>query len=154
MPNADNLASDSVTMSLGIALIAMFLGLRQWYDHRGRAEDLSEADCHYLHRQDVRRAVGVGMMLILAAGIVVGARIEPRVNGRANVAYVGVWLTVVGLLLASVLLAGVDWLATSRYARQQRRAIAEERVRLLHDMIRESADSHGDQLDQHDPSAE
>lgn len=154
MPNADNLASDSVTMSLGITLVAVFLGLRQWYERRARNAELSDADRHYLHTQDLRRSVGVGVMLILAAGILIGARIEPRVNGRANLAYVAVWLSVVGLLLALVLLAGIDWLATSRYARQQRRFIAEERLRLLHDVIRESADSHGDQLDAHERSPE
>jgi hypothetical protein len=136
---AGELASDSLTMSLGIVLIASFLGLRQWYERRARESNLSDLDRRYLHRQDMRRSAGVAVMLLLAAGISIGGRIEPRINGRANVVYLEVWLAVIALLVFMVILAGLDWLATSRYARRQRRFIAEERMKLLHEVIRESA---------------
>jgi hypothetical protein len=141
MQGADNLASDSLAMSSGIALIAVYLGLRQWYERRAREPDLCDADRLYLSSQDVRRGLGVAVMLILAVGILIGARIEPRVGGRANLLYLEVWVTVIGLLIAMITLAGLDWLATSRYARRQRRAIAEERMKLLEEVIRQSAKS-------------
>jgi hypothetical protein len=147
MPNANDLAADSLTMSLGIVLIAAFLGLRQWYEWRAREPDLPDDDRRYLHAQDLRRAVGVAVMLFLAAGISIGARIEPRIQGRANLAYLEVWLVVIGLLVVMVALAALDFLATGRYARRQRRFIAEERMKLLTEVIREAAENSSDQSD-------
>jgi hypothetical protein len=145
---AENLASDSLALSLGITLIAAYLGLRQFYERRSREPDLPEADRDYLLRQDVRRSLGVAVMLILAAGILIGSRIEPRIEGRANLAYLEVWLGVIGLLVMMITLAGLDWLATSRYARRQRRFLAEERTKLLHDVNRESAKMGPDSQDE------
>jgi len=131
MPIADDLASTSLMMSLGITLIAAFLGLRQWYEKQAREPDLADADRRYFSHQDVRRGAGVAVMLLVAAGLSIGARIEPRVNGTLNLAYLGVWLGVLGLLVVMITLAGIDWLATRQYARRHRRSIAEERIRLL-----------------------
>ena len=117
MRNADDLASTSLMISLGIALIAVFLGLRQWYETQARESDLSEFDRAYFARQDVRRGLGVALMLILAAGLSIGARIAPRVNGRANLTFVEIWLGEIALLFVLIALAGLDWLATRRYAR-------------------------------------
>jgi hypothetical protein len=139
MRNADDLASTSLMISLGIALIAVFLGLRQWYETQARESDLSEFDRAYFARQDVRRGLGVALMLILAAGLSIGARIAPRVNGRANLMFVEIWLGEIALLFVLIALAGLDWLATRRYARQYRRSMARERMKLLRDAIRESA---------------
>ncbi len=139
MRNADDLASTSLMISLGIALIAVFLGLRQWYETQAREPDLSEFDRAYFARQDVRRGLGVALMLILAAGLSIGARIAPRVNGRANLMFVEIWLGEIALLFVLIALAGLDWLATRRYARQYRRSMARERMKLLRDAIRESA---------------
>jgi len=72
MPIADDLASTSMTMSFGIALIAAFLGLQQWYERQARESDLSDRDRHYFW-QDVRRGIGVAVMLMLAAGLSIGA---------------------------------------------------------------------------------
>ncbi len=144
MLNAEELASASVMMSLGIILIAAFLGLRQWYEKQARESDLSDLDRRYFARQDLRRGLGVAVMLLIAAGISIGARIELRVNGRANLSYVIVWLAVIGLLVVMVTLAGLDWLATRVYARRLRRSIARERIELLRELIRESAPAHSD----------
>jgi hypothetical protein len=143
MPNADDLASSSMTLSFAITMIAAYLGLRQWYERQAREEDLCDTDRQYLVRQDIRRGLGVAVMLLLAAGISLGCRIEPRVNGQANLLYFEVWLGVIGLLVTMVALAGLDWIATSRYARLKRADIARERIKLLHDVIRASA-SRGD----------
>jgi len=86
--------------------------------------------------------LGVAVMLLIAVGISIGARIEYRVNGRANLTYVLVWLGVSGLLVVMIILAGLDWLATRLYARRLRRSMARERIKLLHDVIRESAKTH------------
>jgi len=142
MLNADDLASASLTMSIGITLIAAFLGLRQWYEKQARESDLTDLDRRYFSRQDVRRGLGVAVMLLIAVGISIGARIEPRVNGRANLTCFFVWLGVIGLLVVMIILAGLDWLATRLYARRLRRSMARERIKLLHDVIRESAKTH------------
>jgi len=154
MPNDIVTLAEARSSAFGIAMIAAYLGLRQWYERRAREPDLSDADRDYFSRQDVRRGLGVMVMLILAAGISIGSRIEPRVNGQANLAYFEAWLGVIGLLVVMITLAGLDWLATTRYARRQRRFIAEERIKLLHDVIRESATAHSDPADETDQDPE
>ncbi len=67
-------------------------------------------------RQDLRRGLGVGIMLILALGIWIGARIEPRVAGKANLAFVQAWLVITVLILILLAVALLDWLETRLYA--------------------------------------
>ena len=97
-------------------MIAIFLGLRQWYESRAREPILSDLDRGYFFRQDLRRGLGVGIMLILALGIWIGARIEPRVAGKANLAFVQVWFVVIVLILILLAVALLDWLDTRLYA--------------------------------------
>jgi len=144
MPNADDLASTSLMISLGIVLIAAFLGLRQWYEQQARESDLSDLDRDHFTRQDMRRGLGVALMVILAAGLSIGSRIAPRVNEHANLTFVEFWLGEIGLLFVLVTMAGLDLLATRRYARRLRRSIARERIRLLREAIRESGLRHSD----------
>src|ERR1700733_6364985 len=59
MPIAQDVASGGVRMAAGITLIAVFLGLRQWYESRAREPDLSDLDRTYFIRQDLRRGLGV-----------------------------------------------------------------------------------------------
>jgi hypothetical protein len=94
----------------------------------------------------MRRGVGVALMLILAAGLSIGARIAPRVNGHPNLAFVEIWLGEIALLLVLITMAGLDWLATRRFARQIRRSMARERSELLRDAIRESAATEPDEI--------
>ena len=76
---AADVASSSLLISSGIVLIAAFLGLRQWYERRAREVDLSDLDRGYFFRQDVRRGLGVAVMLVLAAGFCISARaFRPR----------------------------------------------------------------------------
>jgi hypothetical protein len=144
MPIDPDLASSGLLMSAGITLIAVFLGLRQWYESRAREADLSELDRTYFVRQDRRRGLGVAIMLILALEIGIGARMEPLIAGKANLSFVQVWLVVIVLILVLLVLALLDWLATRSYARRLRRSIARERVELLRQVFRKSASADGD----------
>ena len=148
MPIAQDLASSGALMSCGITLIALFLGLRQWYESRARGPNLSDLDRGYFSRQDLRRWLGVVIMLVLALGIWIGAKTEPKIAGKANVAFVRVWLAVIVLILVLLALALFDWLATRVYARRLRRSLARERVELLREVFGKSASPDDD------PSAE
>src|SRR5436305_557060 len=79
MPSANNLATTSVVFSIGIVAIAVILGLRQWSERRTREANPPTADRNYFFWQDLRRGLGVASLLILALGILVGSRLEPRV---------------------------------------------------------------------------
>ena len=63
-------------------LVAIFLGLWQWYDKRARSTELDEVDRNFFRRQDFRRWVGIGVMLILAAAIAVEPFITARIRGH------------------------------------------------------------------------
>ena len=132
----DDLASSSLLISSGITLIAAFLGLRQWYEWRAREPDLSDRDRGYFFRQDVRRGLGVAVMLILAAGLYFGSRIPPRVAGHANLIFVQVWLVISTLIIVMLGLALLDWISTRLYARRQHRSLASERRRILRETLR------------------
>jgi hypothetical protein len=132
----DDLASSSLLISSGITLIAAFLGLRQWYEWRARESDLSDRDRVFFFRQDVRRGLGVAVMLILAAGLYFGSRIPPRVAGHANLTFVQVWLAIVSLIMVMLGLALLDWISTRLYARRQHRSLASERRRILRETLR------------------
>jgi hypothetical protein len=132
---AQDLSSRGVLMSTGIMMIAFFLGLRQWYESRARERDLSDLDRSHFARQDLRRGVGVAVMLMLAFFIWIGARIEPKIAGKANLTFLEVWLAVVVLIMVLLFLALMDWLATRTYARRLRRSLARERVELLREVF-------------------
>jgi hypothetical protein len=131
----DDLASSSGLISSGVTMIAVFLGLCQYYERRAREPDLSDADRTYFVRQDVRRGVGVVVMLILAAGLYVGSRLPPKVGNAANLLFVQVWLAISGLIVVMLGLALLDWIALRRYARRQRRFLAAERLRILKETL-------------------
>jgi hypothetical protein len=131
-----DLASSSLLISSGIVLIAVFLGLRQWYERRARESDLSETDRVYFFRQDVRRGLGVVVMLLLAVGLYIGSRIPPKVGDGANLIFIQVWLAISGLIVVMLVVALFDWIATRVYARRQRRFLASERLRILREAVR------------------
>jgi di/tricarboxylate transporter len=140
MPPPQQTAVASVVLSSAVVLIAAILALRQYLERRGRGPDLSEADARHFARQDVRRALGLGVMLLLAVGLVVGSRLEPRIAGRTNPLFLQVWLGVFFLIFVLLVLAMLDWLATRVYARRHRKAIFEERIEVLRDEFRRRAD--------------
>ena len=144
MPNAQDLTSSGVLMSTGITFIAIFLGLRQWYESRARDPSLSDFDRGYFARQDLRRGLGVAIMLILALGIWIGARIEPRVDGKANLVFVQAWFVISVLILILLAVALLDWLETRLYARRLRRSLARERAELLRQVFGKRAPAPSD----------
>jgi hypothetical protein len=135
---ANELASTSLWTSFGLGLVALFLALRQWYESRAREPELSSEDRSHFKRQDVRRAAGIAVILILAVGLSIGTRIDPKIDGRANPGFVEIWIAELALIVVLVILAVLDSLATFAYARRQRRALARERGKILRDALRRS----------------
>ncbi len=125
-------------LSIGVTLIALFLGLRQWYERQARDPDLSALDRSYFFRQDVRRGAGVAIMLILAAGLYVGSRVSPKVDGHANLLFVQIWLIVSALIVLMLGLALIDWVATRLYARRYRQYLLSERTKLIRETLGKS----------------
>ncbi len=166
MPTTSGLASTSLMLSVAVAAIAVLLGLGQWWEHRARSADLSDADRKHFFWQDLRRIIGVLLMGILAAGIYIGSRIPPRIsdfpldadfkqsieafagawvvtwiNGQANPRFAALWFVTIVTLLVLLALALFDWRATRRYARRQRLALASERLEILRETFRRT-DTH------------
>jgi hypothetical protein len=131
MPPATDLSSANLALAAGVTLVAMFLGLRQWYERNTRETDLSEADCSHFTRQDWRRGLGVGVMFVLALILLVGSYLEPKVRGKANVLFLEVWIIVLVLLVVLLLLATLDWVATRLYASRHRDALLREQTHSL-----------------------
>jgi hypothetical protein len=130
----DDIVSSSTLVASGISLIAAFLGLRQWYEWRARDPLLSPSEKRYFRHQDIRRSIGVAVMLLLAAGIYVGSRIPAKAGNAANLAFLYVWLTVSGLLVVMLAMAMLDWIATRAYARRKRQSLTREQLRLIRDV--------------------
>ena len=169
MPTTSSLASTSLMLSVAIAAISVILGLRQWWEHHVRDDDLSDDDLRHFFRQDLRRAVGVLLMLGLALGIYVDSRIPPMVsdfpldkdfkeamrvvagcwvdtwiNGQPNPQFLGLWFAMIVLLASLLAMALIDWRATRRYARRHRVTLAGERLEILRETFRRTdADRNG-----------
>jgi hypothetical protein len=158
---ANNLALPSLVLAIAVGGIAVSLALHQWSQWRARDADLVKAERIYFFRQDLRRAVGVLLMSIIAAGIFVGSRIPPLLTdfpydldvrqsvrviggswvetwiaGHANPQFVTIWLVVIVLLVTLLALALFDWLATRRYVHRQRQSLARERLEVLRETFR------------------
>ena len=135
MPNASDMPAASLAMTTGLCLIALFLGLRQWYERRARSESMSPEDRAFFANQDMRRNLGVGTMVAIALLIGAGSYVPPRVGGRVNLLFVILWMTVLALILVLLILALLDLAATRSYAMRQRREMIRESI----DAIRQDA---------------
>jgi hypothetical protein len=146
-------ASSGLFLSLGIGMIAVFLGLSQWYEWRARDSDLPEKERSHYRRQDLRRTVGVVLLLWLAIEIWAGSRIPLRIAQRPNPTFLFIWLSVGIKLIILLALAMLDLLHTRRYARRQRRSMLLERLRLLREARRHSARAQAESSSEppHDP---
>jgi hypothetical protein len=147
MPTASDLASTSLWTSAGLALIALFLALRQWYESRARDPELSEDDRSHFKRQDLRRGVGIAVIVVLAMGLSIGTRIDPKIDGRANPHFIEIWIVELALVVVLLVLAGLDSRATFAYARRHRRSLAREQGTILRDLRRHRDDSPSDSPD-------
>ncbi|MDG3003017.1 hypothetical protein [Paludisphaera mucosa] len=156
MAVATDLQSASQGLAIGVSLISLFLGLRQWYEHRARW-DLSELDGAFYRRQDVRRWLGVFVLASVAVVVYAGSWIEPKVEGKGNVAFVVLWLVVLVLIVVTLLVALWDWVATWLYAREKRRAMVRDHVDDLRRQLRvvaEAARSEREAEPKDNPSTE
>jgi UDP-N-acetylmuramyl pentapeptide phosphotransferase/UDP-N-acetylglucosamine-1-phosphate transferase len=131
MPPTNDLPSASIGLAVGVSMIAVFLGLRQWYERRARDPELSDADGRHFTSQDLRRNLGVGIMLTIAAILLVTSRLEPRIKGQANLIFAELWVVILALIVVLLILALIDWLAIRRYALRHRRTILRESVEAI-----------------------
>ena len=73
----------SLVLSLAIGGIAVLLGTRQWWEHRTRESGLTDSERRYFVLQDIRRAIGIVLLCLLAPAIYVGSRLaDPRHRTR------------------------------------------------------------------------
>jgi hypothetical protein len=179
MPMTNSLATTSLVLSITVAAIAVALGARQWSERAAREPDLSSDDRKYFALQDLRRWIGVALMLVLAVGVFAGSRMEPAVPAvpmeagvrqswqalagawieplvlkRANLRFVAVWTGLILLLPALLVLALFDWLATRRYAQRQRRSMARQRIEILRETLRRADTRHNGYLLDSDPDSD
>ncbi len=139
MPRAEDIPSASVGLAAGLCLIALFLGLREWYERKARDPDLSPADNRHFWHQDIRRRLGVGVLLAIAVLALAGSRIDPQPADRANVRFVYLWLLVLTLIIVLLGLALADLLATRAYALRQRRQMLRESMEAIRHQTRQAA---------------
>jgi uncharacterized iron-regulated membrane protein len=126
-------------LSLSVIAVALGLGLWQWLDRRRRPAGLSPADEAYFHNQDVRRWGVFVLMLGLGILLWIGTRVAPQFGQRPTVTFVEAWVAILGIVVLLLLLALLDWVATSRYARRHRHAMAREGLAILRDELRRRA---------------
>ncbi len=139
----------AVLFAGGILLIALFLGLWQWFDQRSRESESSDEDREFFRRQDRRRYAGVGVMVALAVAIPVHSVLLyalPENNALhtrpwSGVIFVAIWLVVCVMIVVLLTLAFFDLLATRQFARRHRRALHRERSKLMLEMIHRSGSS-------------
>jgi hypothetical protein len=138
MPRADDIPSASIGLAAGLCLIALFLGLREWYERRARESDLSPADQRHFWHQHLRRRLGVGVLVAIAILALAGSRIDPRAAGRANLLFAALWFAVLSLIAVLLGLALADLMATGAYARRRRKEMLRESIEAIRRDAREA----------------
>jgi hypothetical protein len=126
----------SVLLAAVVLLFAAGLVWKERSDRSNRNPDLSPEDDTHFARQDTRRTLGIVVMGLLALGLVVGSRVEPRLANKANPAFLAIWLGVALLIFSLLGLAMVDWVSLRLYARRQRRVLARQRDELIREEYR------------------
>ncbi len=140
MGNLD-LASTSLALALLIAFCAILLGVHLWWERGRRESDLPDIDRKHFFHQDLRRALGILLMVLLAAGVYVGSRLPTRIiespsEAHPNRLFLAVWMAVFASIILLLGLAVVDWISTRRYARRLRLAMNQERIEILRETFR------------------
>ncbi len=126
----------STIFAIGTVAVAAFLGLWQWYDKRARRADADATDRLFSKRQDLRRSIGIVMMLLLAGAIFFVD--SAGTSRRAQAVYL---VFLAALIIGLLALALFDALSTLRYARRQRRELAQEHAKLMLEVIRRTGSS-------------
>lgn len=136
-PAAQDPSGPASLVLAGLILIAAgFLGWRQFCDANDRPADLSPADARHFRRQDLRRLVGTVVLAAIAIGLGVGGRLPTRVAGRANLAFVQVWSSIIFLIVALLALALIDWFSTRAYDRRHRQRLTREGLAIVEAELR------------------
>ncbi|MHC5537576.1 hypothetical protein ACYOEI_05020 [Singulisphaera rosea] len=150
MPVDHRTAAAGLVMSLAVGAVAIALAFWLWFERKNRSDELPEEDLQHFRRQDLRRFLVALILMLIAVGLSAGSRIAPKVEGRTNLLFVEIWFGVFILILALLVLAFFDWIATKIYARRQFRALANERLEILREELsrnpkpRESLNGFGD----------
>ena len=143
MPHAAGAIAGLVLAAL-VLFAALGLAYRQWSDRRRRGDNLAEADAQHFARQDVRRSLGTTLMLVLGIGLGVGAFLMPPGDRREARLFARIWAGNCGLLVLLLILALLDWAATSAYAHRHRRALVQQhREGLKSELRRRSTPTNG-----------
>lgn len=114
-----------------LVVLSVGFGVRQWLDRRRREMELNEADARYFARQDARRLGGSTLMLLIAAGMVAGLTVDPRVDPQSGRLWGFLWLAVTLLVIGLLVLGMADWLDLRTYAARQRRTLHAERLAVI-----------------------
>jgi hypothetical protein len=135
----DSIPLSSWLASIGILLVALFLGLWQWFDKESRAGGLDPGDRDFFARQDLRRYRGVGVLVALA--LLLPLLSSNGLQQRWIRLYILDFVVVCGLIVLLLTLAFRDGLATRRYARRHIQALANERSELVREVLHRTAAS-------------
>ncbi len=135
-PPADASEVASLVLAIVILLAAVFLGWWQWRDYRVRPTGLSRLDDDHFGRQDMRRALGTIVLLLLAVALFVGGRMPHEVAGKANLKFVQVWAGAAFLVVVLLILAMLDWFSTRLYATRHRERLAKEGLSIVEAELR------------------
>jgi MFS family permease len=122
-------------LAAGLALLALGFAARQLRDRsrRRHGADLDVHDRAYYHAQDRRRLIGSALMILMAAAMVGGLLINPRLDRIAAQWFVALWSGVLAGVLILLALAMADWWALRAFARRHREALVEEARQLARD---------------------
>jgi UDP-N-acetylmuramyl pentapeptide phosphotransferase/UDP-N-acetylglucosamine-1-phosphate transferase len=128
MPSEQEVAAASQGLSAGLALITLFLGLRQRYEQKARGGRLSPEDLDHYASQDRRRWSGIVTLAAIAASTFIASRTPLRIQGKGNLFFIVIWVVVLVLIVVLLILALTDWKATRRYDRRLRRQLLRESI--------------------------
>lgn len=140
-PHDDATAPVSLILAGLVFCSAVFLGYRQYREARHRPPALLPRDEKYFALQDLRRAIGTIVLLILSLALAVGGQMPTRINGKANLKFIQIWSGVAFLLVALLGLAALDMLATRIYARRQRQQIVDEGLAIIESELRSNVEA-------------
>ncbi|MFO0910295.1 MAG: hypothetical protein U0794_18455 [Isosphaeraceae bacterium] len=135
----DRFSSAGLSLAAGVTGVAFLLILWQIYDERRWQPEAGRPVSEHERSQSRRRRAVAAIMLLNALLIVVGIIVPHELEGRPNLVFVGIWVTVFLLVIALLVLAMIDWLATRRFALQARAAMSREGLAILRDELERRA---------------